>query len=176
MDEAVRYVAVTEAWLPPYLDGARTVRQVPEKSAIAKIGTIRVGVPDPLPASAAPVAVAPFYLAPFSSSQLLASVRFSSGPQQPQHALVHAASLFLPAVVAPGVLLPLAEQRVYVLSHVFGQACAVPPSHPIRSQRAKKDLSGLAGTHLFLFSFCCEQSFGFRCCHCRGALEATVRS
>ena len=95
---------------------------------------LRVSVPDPLLAFAVPVAVALFCSAPFFFSRLPASARFSSDPQQPQHALVH-------AVAALVVSLPPAEQPFYVQFHAFVQAFVVPLSHPT-------SLLALNGTYL----------------------------
>ena len=106
MDEAVRYVALLEAWRHLYLDEssrwrAHTVGQVPlEKSAIGQYVDHEDGVPGPLLVSAAPVAVALSYSAPSSSSRLPASVQFFWDPQQPQHGLVHAVFLLPDAVAA----------------------------------------------------------------------------
>ena len=136
MDEAVRYVALLEAWCHPYLDEssrcrAHTVGQVPlEKSAIGQSVDHKDGVPGPSLVSAGRVAVALSYSAPSFSSRLLVSVQFSWDPQQPQHGLAHAVFLLPGAVAALVALLLLAEQPFCVLSHVSGQASVVPLYHP----------------------------------------------
>ena len=136
MDEAVRYVALLEAWRHPHLDEssrcrAHTVGQVPsEKSATGKSDGHQDVVPGPLLVSAAPVAVALSCSAPSFSSRLPASVQFFWDPRQPQHGLVHAVFLLPDAVAALVALLLLAEQPFCVLSHVSAQVSFVPLSHP----------------------------------------------